>query len=324
MCVQTLKIHYVSYGPFKTGGYRHEIALFKSAVTRFRSKGPVNARISRLPRLFENTFAHLQLLIWSFFKSNGDIVIVPARLALSAMSRNAYNHSQVWIVLHNYDHGDGKSAKLKLYYERLFNKLRQKKDPRFKIISVSPFWENYFKNTLQLPNVSLFPNLFDTSYYGQFRRFNKNAWVHLGQWSSKNDRDIFRLAAALSTDGYYCYFSTLNPHEAKPHDGRFEIICFHNFRDYLDHMSLCCCTLALTRINEGWNRVAHESLLVGTPVIGYNRGGLGDLLKKASCIIVNDVDEAYTVIKENLWMQPEKDFYTQFDIHSGPELIDQL
>jgi hypothetical protein len=35
------------------------------------------------------------------------------------------------------------------------------------------------------------------------------------------------------------------------------------------------CTVCLIKVNEGWNRLAHESILIGTPVFGYGNGGLG-------------------------------------------------
>jgi hypothetical protein len=36
--------------------------------------------------------------------------------------------------------------------------------------------------------------------------------------------------------------------------------------------------------------LAHESILIGTPVLGYGNGGLGELLKKSHSIIVQDID----------------------------------
>lgn len=314
-------IRYISYGPIKTGGYRHESVLYKSAVQFHGNNETIKSDCIRRPRLFESFLAHLDLLFWSFLKSKADINIVPARLAIPAILRNYFNQAEVWIVMHNLDSNDGKSNAFNQYLNRLFNLLRKQKTKRFKVIAVSPYWVNYFRDQMGLPNVHLFPNLFDTEVYKPYQQNEKYPWIHLGQFSSKNDPEIIRLAAALTTDGYYCYFSTLDPTKAMSHNGKFEVICFHGFEDYLDQMSRSCCTLALTKINEGWNRVAHESILVGTPVIGYDKAGLGDLMKASGSVVVRDVDEAYIAIKESLWVLPEISFNSKYDISTGINYI---
>jgi glycosyltransferase involved in cell wall biosynthesis len=312
-----MRIHYISYGIAKTGGYWHEKTMFEALVTHLGKSLAVEARQYRKNKLFTGIIGYIELLLWSFFKSNGDINIVTARSGIPAMLRNLRGKNQVWIVLHNFDSEDGKSAYLAWYYERLFSMLRKIKHKRFKVISVSPFWLKYFRDIQGLQNTYLFPNLFDLDLYEYYRHTHKNAWVHLGQFSKKNDPDMSILANSLSQEGYSCYFSTLDPSEAKPFNGSYEIRFFDEFADYLDRMSRCCCTLALTRINEGWNRVAHESILVGTPVIGYARGGLGDLLKESSSVAVKNLDEAYTCIKEALWVLPNKTFIETYDIKNA-------
>lgn len=319
-----MQIKYISYGILKTGGYRHEKSLFDTCVAYHQSKTNTEAILHRRKKLFTNIFAHLDLLIWSFFKSSGDINIVTARTAISAMLRNRFNKSEVWIVLHNFDPNDGKSKLLKWYYEQMFKMLKNSRHGRFKVLAVSPFWEKYFKEEKQIKHTYLFPNLFRLSVYDEVATDKKNGWVHLGQFSGKNDPEIIRLAQALSSDGYYCYFSTLDDNAAKTHNGKYEIIKFFNFRDYLEHMARSCCTLALTGINEGWNRVAHESILVGTPVIGFDKGGLGDLLRESNSIIVKDVDEAYTCIRESLWVLPDKSFNEKYSLEKGFQYMEKL
>jgi hypothetical protein len=59
-------------------------------------------------------------------------------------------------------------------------------------------------------------------------------------------------------------------------------------------------TLALSNYQEGWNRTAHESILVGTPVIGYANGGLSDLLQLSHSKIVKSPNEAFRLICQNV------------------------
>lgn len=316
-----MRISYLSYGISKTGGYRHENGLFESLLKHYAARGPVKAERHRRQRLFESVPAYLNLLIWAFVKASADINIVTGRTAVPAILRNLFNRKSVWIVLHNYDETDGKAARLTWYFERLFALLRKYPHGRFKVIVVAPYWLRYFQETKGLKHVYLFPNLFDNAFYLPFQTVYKNAWVHLGQFSSKNDPDIFELAAMLSHKGYYCYFSTLNPAEARSSNGRFEVICFNGFKDYLEHLSRSCCSLALSRVKEGWSRISHESILVGTPVIGYDRGGLGDLLKASNSVIVKDIHEAYTCITESLWVLPDSSFMRPYDLQNAEDYL---
>lgn len=318
-----MRIKYLSFGKFKTGGYRHETLFYESLVRYFHRKGEVEAEKIRWERFFQNPLAYLRLLFWGYRKADADITIVPSRLAIPAMIRNRNNQKEVWIVLHNFDPNDGKTNWMKWYYKSLFKRLQTVKHKRFKLIAVSPFWEQYFRTNFGINNVQVFPNLFDLNYYKEFATGKKNPWIHLGQLSSKNDPEIFKLAEELVKDGYYCFFSTLDRHEVRQ-NGNFEIIRFETFGEYLDQMARCICTLALTEVNEGWNRIAHESLLVGTPVIGYDKGGLGDLLKESNSIIVKNIEEAYTCIRESLWVMPDEKFYRKYSIESGEKYIEQL
>ncbi len=316
-----MRIAYLSFGISKTGGYRHEKFLFDALCTYYRKQTEVHEKMYRRNRWFESLFAYFDLSIWGFLKSGADINIVTSRTAIPAMLRNYFNNKEVWIVMHNYDENDGKSALLAYYFRLLFKILRRKNTSRFKVICVAPYWLKYFREVQKLPHVHLFPNLFDSDYYRQFRTTHKNAWVHMGQFGSKNDPKIFELAAMLSSKGYYCYFSTLIPAEASPGNGRWEVIYFNGFRDYLEHLSRSCCNLALSRVKEGWPRISHESILVGTPVIGYNRGGLGDLLKESSSIVVADIDEAFTCITESLWVLPDDSFAKKYDICNADDYL---
>ena len=318
-----MKLKYLSHGVLKTGGYRHEKFMFESVVNKLELP-PNEYQIERLPKHFNHLLAYVYLMVWGFVKSNAEINIVVSRLALSALLRNWFNRNQVWIVLHNFDENDQKSKLMKRYYSYLFKRLRKVKHNRFKVITVADYWQQYLTNEQHLPNVKLFPNLFDPEFYTKFHKEHKNAWVHLGQYSSKNHEDIYRLAKVLTQDGFYCYFSTLDSSLAKPFNGQFEIIYFHSFNDYLDQVSRSMCTVCLIKVNEGWNRLAHESILIGTPVLGYGNGGLGELLKKSHSIIVQDIDEAYTCIKASLFMLPESSFFQDYHTNKAQDYLKQV
>lgn len=312
--MNTIKsIQYLSQGQQKTGGFRHEKVLYES-ISKYYGANGIKSSFERKEKNYNTIIGHIYLLVWSFFKSNASINIVTSRLALSAIIRNLFTKNEILIVLHNYDPNDGKSKTFKAYFHVLFSVLRKTNSKRLKVIAVSPFWKKYFEETIHLPNVYQFSNYYEIEKYQQLQKKDKNPWIHLGQWSTKNDEAIFGLAQKLSLDGFYCYFSTTDSTAAKSNNGSFEIICFHNFNDYLEQVSMSLCTLALPKVNEGWNRVAHESMLLSTPVIGYNKGGLGDLLKESHSIIVKNIEEVYICIKDNLFVLPQNDFIQKYDV----------
>ncbi len=317
-----MQINYISYGVVKTGGYRHEKCLF-DALRAFKSgSSEVNGQLIRRPRLFKSLLGYLDLMFWAYFKSNANINIVTARTGLSAILRNWFTKNEVWIVLHNFDSTDNKSRLLGIYYQWLFKLLSRAENKRFKVIAVAPYWVDYFKNEKCIAHTYLFPNFFDVKAYGIYRKVEKERTVFLGQYSTKNDPLIADLAKSLNEKNYHCYFATLDISEVKPYNGNYEIVYFPTHSFYLEAMSKATCTLALIRLNEGWNRIAHESLLVNTPVVGYKRGGLGDLLKESNSAIVNSIEEAYNCIEGGVWVLPDQDFFERYDLSNTSNYLE--
>lgn len=283
-----LHIKYLSFGKYKTGGYRHEDFFTDTLCNFLKQHGhAVNCRKKRPERFFEGFFAHIQLLLWGFAEAEADYNIVVGRLGLSATVRNMLSKSKVLIVLHNYDNKDKKSFGLRLYYGLLFAGIKYLRPGYVSIITVAPYWQHYFQNRLgKKAKVCLFPNFFDIDFYRQFRSTFKAKRIHLGQWNSKNHPDVFKIAEKLFSEGYDCYFSTNDKDAEKEHN--FYRVVYDSFENYLHYMAQSEYTLAITGIKEGWNRMAHESILVGTPVIGYAKAGLGELLHQSKSLVAKD------------------------------------
>ena len=147
----------------------------------------------------------------------------------------------------------------------------------------------------------------------------KKKQIHLGQWSFKNHPDVFEIAKQLSAKGYYCYFST-NFKDFASKNSDYEVVYFEQFEDYLTQMAASEFTLALTAINEGWNRVAHESILVGTPVIAYAKAGLLDLVNESKSISANNINEVLQAI-ENKNVQANPSLLAHYDIKNFDEYL---
>lgn len=64
-----------------------------------------------------------------------------------------------------------------------------------------------------------------------------------------------------------------------------------NYEDYLRLLKCADVSILLSDLKEGWNRCAHESILCGTPVIGKNSAGLGELLRKTKQSVITGLKQ---------------------------------
>lgn len=67
------------------------------------------------------------------------------------------------------------------------------------------------------------------------------------------------------------------------------------YSDYKLLLASADVVLTMSEFNEGWNRVAHEASLCGTPVIGSGKGGMKELLN-----IANQTVSDFEHLKENV------------------------
>lgn len=321
--MKALTIGHLSHGVAKTGGFKHEQQLLEALSAHYSKEQIACETTTKRANRYYNGLAHLKLQWWSFVHASFDINIVVGRCALSAILRNVLNTKKVLIVLHNYDEQDYNGAVLKTYYCLLFWMLRYLPFKHVALVAVAPFWVNYFnQKTQQNIPVFLFPNLFDQNAYTTYKTTLKKKQIHLGQFSLKNDQGVYALAKKLTQQGYTCYFTTLMEQE----QGVFTDyeIRFGSFESYLTDMAESEYTLAYIAINEGWNRVAHESLLVGTPVIGVNKGGLGDLLTQSGSLIAETDDEFMEIIKQHKKAADPIRFLTTYDTQTLQSWVQPL
>lgn len=313
-----MEIRYLSHGKNETGGYRH--GLFFAQQLQLRIQGSRLA-VLRNPEIFRG-WNHFRLQFWGCNKSKGDIIIVSVRLALIAIIRNLFTKRKIFIIMHNFDKTDGKTLGLKCYYYLLFLLLKINPSSRIRVVTDSPFFKDKFQNKIKEP-IILFPNFFDTKKLQTFKKEKKKRKIHLGQWSEKNSPQIFVLAEKLTAQKFECYFSTLISNLSQSNN-TYSVVNFQTYEDYLEEMSECMYTLALPSVNEGWNRVAHESILVGTTVIGFEKGGLGYLLHEASMFVVIDAEAAYDLILKDNHPIPKSEFIHKYDISQAAVIIDGI
>lgn len=269
-----MRMLYLSHGSLHTGGYAHE----KELCAAIHPHGSSGLREVRFTQNFKGPFAWLRLGLKAFREAKQEeLIVTVARLAWPVWLAIRRNPKQkMLLVLHNYDPADGKP---KLFYwllNRFLTKVARKHPERVRVVCVAKHWQNLFQEQFGI-EAFLFPNLFpDEPYRGIRASAAKNPkLIHLGQWSAKADLNQYRqLLPELQRRGYTCFFSSPEAVE----DDTFPVHHFAMKSDYLKMVASSVASIILNKVQEGWSRVAHESFLVGTPVVCLPGGGLESLV----------------------------------------------
>lgn len=69
------------------------------------------------------------------------------------------------------------------------------------------------------------------------------------------------------------------------------------YEDYLRLLDVATLSINLSKIPEGWSRVTHESMLMGTPVIGSGVAGMRELLEDGRQIICTNASELPELVR---------------------------
>ena len=90
--------------------------------------------------------------------------------------------------------------------------------------------------------------------------------------------------------------------------------------DYLCLLKAAGVVVTMSTLLEGWNRVAHEALLSGTPVVGSGSAGMGELLTGAGQIVQPSPLGLADAVRTALASRAElagrgREFVQRFDLH---------
>lgn len=307
------QLHYISHGAQETGGYHHELTL----VYALEQELSTTTNVHRYKANISGLLGVCKLWWYAFKHAGKGVNITVQRLAFPVWLKSLLLGSKVLVVFHHYDEREQRSVFHQLQFS-LLQLLARLSLTNFKLVVVAPFWKQFFIEHAVKPEAILyFPNLFDTRHYLQYSNVaTKTNIVYLGQFGEKQDEDVFKLAAWLHKAGYTPVFSSLNQEVVHQHEN-YEVRCLSK-EEYQKLIASAYCTVCLSRFNEGWNRTAHESLLLGTPVIGNDAGGLGDLLKEANQLRVKQAEKAFHKITEGISLQLPDTFTHRYDISQIP------
>jgi glycosyltransferase involved in cell wall biosynthesis len=71
-------------------------------------------------------------------------------------------------------------------------------------------------------------------------------------------------------------------------------------QEYFTLLKAADLVITMSIFKEGWCRTAHEALLMGTPVIGSGKGGMGELLNNSSQILCENINDIKLIVQELL------------------------
>ncbi|MFZ7114095.1 MAG: glycosyltransferase family 4 protein [Bacteroidota bacterium] len=195
-------------------------------------------------------------------------------------------------VIHHIDH---LLARKSIYHRWYFYNLLRKVKKCNAIVTVSEHWKKYFEEK-GCRNVSVIYNSFNPGLYGKseedevsFRQKNgipvDKKIVYIG--NAIREKGVVEVYDALKNSGFHLVMT--GPRNRVPELN----VQYLNLKrtEYLQLLTFSSVVVCFSLMEEGWNRIAHESLLSHTPVVGKESGGMTELLSNAGQIVVRDKSE---------------------------------
>jgi glycosyltransferase involved in cell wall biosynthesis len=164
---------------------------------------------------------------------------------------------------------------------------------------VADYWKDYFEKR-GLKNIKVIYNYFDIQHYNvsenEVTNFKKKynltnkPIIYLG--NSQYEKGTEDAYLSLKDFDYYLVTSGIPKLNLPVLNLKLK------FTEYLLLLKAASVTVLMSKFPEGWNRIAHESILMGTPVIGSGMGGMSELLKKSNQTICTNLTELPKLIEQ--------------------------
>ena len=204
------------------------------------------------------------------------------------------------LVIHHIDF----NKEVTNFFDRiLLKKLLNNDINRFDyIVTVANYWKNILQNYVEEEKIKVIYNSFNIEFIKKIikntdiKNFKKKYSLPMNKiivygGNSVKVKGIVNLQMLLKENKKFFLVTS----GAKDIEGG-NLHLNLSYEDYIRLLYVSDVTVILSQLNEGWNRIAHESILCGTPVIGNDIGGLGELLKLCGQLIFNSgktFDEQY-------------------------------
>ena len=230
------------------------------------------------------------------------------------------NKSRTVAMIH---HVDDDLAGSSLKHSWFFGRLKKKLQEVDLVITVSAFWEDYLRS-IGCSGIKRIYNSFNPSEYvigenevAGFRKKygiqNDLPLIYIG--NAHKQKGAPEVYAALKNKDYQ-FVMTGKENHLPELPVKFLSLSRH---DYILLLKASDVVVTFSKMTEGWNRIAHEAMLCGTPVIGSGKGGMKELLEGGKQTIVSDAsalaDAVERVLSEkSRYAQSGLNYVKQFDM----------
>lgn len=220
-------------------------------------------------------------------------------------------------------HIDDELAKKSVFHRWYFHRLKKRLAAMDLVVTVSEYWAGYLR-AIGCKNVQVIYNSFDPAEFAigpaavdDFKKKYKipddRPLVYIG--NASRQKGTYEVYEALKDKGYHLLMSGPSNQAAG-----LPVHYLHLERpEYLQMLHACHVVICMSRMREGWNRIAHEAMLCRVPVIGNGTGGMLELLQGGNQPIVKDYDLLPATIQNVLQHRKEYagagyDYVSQFNL----------
>jgi glycosyltransferase involved in cell wall biosynthesis len=183
------------------------------------------------------------------------------------------------------------SFKHKLFFDRLLKRLKRTD----KVVTVSRFWQKYLEDK-GCKNVHVIYNSFDVENY----KFDKQELeAYKKQLGFDNTKPLVHIGNASAEKGVYEAYEALKGLNIQlvmtggSNRAKDLPVPFFSLPDpeYRKLLASCDTVVAFSLMTEGWNRIAHETMLCKVPVVGSGVGGMQELLDGGKQLCARNKEE---------------------------------
>lgn len=232
---------------------------------------------------------------------DGDILITDPNHFFCGLNIKRFQHKI--LLVHHVDHRD---APIEFIQARLESHMIRRLHEFDRVVVIANYWKEFLASHFPAERIHIIPCAYDIE--GILRQ---SAAKPRSELSLPENKIVVYAGQACEKKGFRVAVDNL------PRDrfhvlttGRRDCETDHDHReaadkDYFDLLRASDVAVFFPRFNEGWTRVAHEALLCETPVVGFDRGGLGELIRGGGQILCPSPDKALSCVEEALARRDE-------------------
>ena len=202
-------------------------------------------------------------------------------------------------LIHHIDSTGRFMGKLNWLVEQIFyHNLRKKIDT---LVVVSKFWQDHFLKK-RIKDVRIIYNPFQVP---EIEKKDVEEFKRKYHLLGKPIIYIGNCQKIKGADAVYRELKDLDVYLVTSGRKLLDIPAVHlelDQKEYFFLLRAADMVISMSIFNEGWCRTAHEALLMGTPVIGSGKGGMGELLKQSGqtvCERIADLEQLVQKLLEN-------------------------